>query len=176
MKMNIRKTGMYCLGGIIGALPFLAMTPGIASAEIGWKPDDMLGRAETGNGNLTADKINQQSIFNWVQMITGWAFGIAVVLFALKVALTAIDRMVFDPDKGNSGSSSSRGGSSGGRSSGGTSVLSQIPIIGAYDPSMSWKEVWISFAKSVAIVAGVWVIIQILIGLIMFAFGQVTQV
>ena len=186
MKTNIIKTGVFCLGGVLGAmsalLPVEAFAQSGGNGGIGWNPTDMLNKTNTGGGNFNATTINQQTVFNWVQTITTWVLGIAIVLFVLKVVLTAIDRMVFDPDKGGTGGGGGGGGmgggggNRGGRQGSGESILSRIPIIGAYDASMSWKEIWKSFAKNIAIVAGAWVLVQLIAGIVMFAFNTITTV
>lgn len=176
MKTNWKKTGMYCMGSVLGSLPFLAMMMPTQALAVGWDVNDMIGSADLGDNNkLDTTQIDQNTIFKWVQDITTWAFGIAVVLFALKVALTAIHRMLFaNNGGGGGGGNAGRGSSGGGRSGGGDGFLTSIPIIGAYDDNMAWKEIWIAFGKNVAIVAGVWILIQLLVSAVMFVFGTLT--
>jgi len=157
------------VGGITGAA--ILSNPGTAlAAGLGWNANDMIATT-TGTTGMTATDIRQETLAGWVQNFTTWILGIAIVLFVLKVVLTAVDRLVF----GNNGSGSGdRGSKSDSKNGGG--VLCQIPLIGAYDPSMDWKNIFIHFGKNLAIVAGAWVIVQIVTGVILFVFGALTTV
>ncbi|RAP50740.1 MAG: hypothetical protein BZ138_06380, partial [Methanosphaera sp. rholeuAM270] len=114
-------------------------------------------------------------ISGWVGTFTTWALGIAIAIFVLKIVLTAIDRMLF------ASKSASSSGGMGGKSSGGSGgvtggdVLTRIPLIGAYDSAVDWKEVFIHFGKQLAIVVGAWIFVQLVVNLVMFAFGALNQ-
>lgn len=100
---------------------------------------------------------------------TNYAFGVAIVIFTLRVVLTALDRMVLTNTNGDK-----------------VLRLSDIPIIGAYpDPvdqemyaderdgdkkqqasSWTWSHIWRHFAIQIAIVSGIWAFIGILLGIL----------
>lgn len=106
--------------------------------------------------------------------VTNWVAGIAVAIFVLRVAMTAIDRMVLSGQHGWH-----------------AFKLSEIPFIGAYpDPDdiiemdeananayaaqhghtkrqtlWTWRRIWKRFALQIGIVAGIWAIMRILLGI-----------
>ena len=82
--------------------------------------------------------------------------------------MTAVDRMVL----GNIDDGQQRG-PRGGQGSG--FRLSDIPMIGAYSPDVPWKQVWLNFAKNLAIVVGVYLIIELIMGVIMWLIGVTTM-
>jgi hypothetical protein len=144
------------------------IAPQYASA-LGWEANDMI-KNTTGATGMTAATIDQQSLAKWVTDFTTFLLGIAIVLFVLKVVLTAIDRMIFKSDVGgsDSGSKQRSGGSSSGFS------LADIPFIGAYPQGTDWKDIWKHFALQIAIVAGAWVLVQVMVGVVLFVFSSIT--
>ena len=169
MSIKRRIGGLaLTLGGLTGAA--ILSVPSTALA-LGWEANQMISQT-TGTTGMTAASINQNTLATWVQNFTTWILGIAIVMFVLKVVLTAVDRLVFDsgPDK----SGQTKRNLEGGKGNGG-GVLCQIPLIGAYDPSMAWKDIFIHFGKNLAIVAGAWVIVQIVTGVILFVFDALTK-
>jgi hypothetical protein len=132
------------------------IAPQYASA-LGWQANDMI-KNTTGATGMTAATIDQQSLAKWVTDFTTFLLGIAIVLFVLKVVLTAIDRMVFQKPGNESGSFS----------------LSSIPVLGAYEPKVTWKDVWKHFALQIGIVAGAWVLVQVMVGVVLFVFSSIT--
>ena len=48
-------------------------------------------------------------------------------------------------------------------------------MVGAYPPDVSWKQVWLNFAKNLAIVVGVYLIIELIMGVIMWLIGVTTM-
>lgn len=175
---SIKKTIGLALLASGGLASGVVAVPSKALA-LGWDPESMVAQT-TGTTGMSAANINQQSLANWVQGFTTFLLGIAIVLFVLKVVLTAVDRMLF---KNNIGGGSGGGGSnpmartapSGGGGSGSGFSLANIPIIGAYPQDTEWKDVFIHFGKNVAIVAGAWVLVQIVVGVILFVFGTITN-
>lgn len=172
-----KKIGLAVMSS--GALASLMALPSTAFA-LGWDPDDMMDKAGTGTGvGLSSGTINQQTLADWVMGLTTFLLGIAIVLFVLKVVLTAVDRMIFKNDingggGGGGGGMPGRGGGGGGGGSNGFS-LANIPIVGAYPQDVEWKTIFIHFGKNVAIVAGAWVLVQIVVSVILFVFGTLTN-
>ena len=123
------------------------------------------GASEAGVGIRNVDS---GSANNWVVGIAKWIIGLAVVCFVLRVVMTAVDRMVL----GNIDDGQQRG-PRGGQESG--FRLSDIPMIGAYPPEISWKQVWLNFAKNLAIVVAVYLIIELIMGVIMWLIGVTTM-
>ena len=169
------------MGKIQSAIGFAALSAsGVAAAvlsmpttamALGWKANDMIQNTSGATG-MNAASINKETLATWVQNFTTWILGIAIVLFVLKVVLTAVDRLVFDSQ--GDGKGGTRKNLENGKGNGG-GVLCQIPLIGAYDPSMAWKDIFIHFGKNLAIVAGAWVIVQIVTGVILFVFDALTK-
>lgn len=146
----------------------IAAVPQNAMA-LGWEPESMVAQT-TGTTGMTAANINQQSLATWVQNFTTFLLGIAIVIFVLKIVLTAVDKMLLKGPSSGSGSpspSSSKGG--------GSNIfdLTKIPIIGAY--SGEWGDIFKHFGIQVAVVAGAWVLVQIVVGVILFVFGTLTS-
>ena len=158
--IGIKKTigaallGSACAASTVMALPAKALA-------LGWDPESMVAQT-TGTTGMSAANINQQSLANWVQGFTTFLLGIAIVLFVLKVVLTAIDRMVLQDNTSTDAKKN------------GDTILTKLPIIGAYKDA-SWADVFKHFGKNVAIVAGAWVLVQIVVGVILFVFGTITN-
>lgn len=119
-----------------------------------WSPTDLLDESGVERKDVTGASVN-----GVVRNIAGWALGIAISLFVLRVVLTGIDRILV----GNEG---------------GHSFLSSIPLVGAYPPPSAdgegypWKDVWINFAKNLAMVVGAWVIVNAVVGLVEWAMNS----
>jgi hypothetical protein len=184
MKCNDKKMyqgkniTMNKLNKTLGSL--LLLSSGLATAAtiapqyasaLGWEANDMI-KNTTGATGMTAATIDQQSLAKWVTDFTTFLLGIAIVLFVLKVVLTAIDRMIFKSDIGGSDGGKQRSGSGGGSSSGFS--LADIPFIGAYPQGTDWKDIWKHFALQIAIVAGAWVLVQVMVGVVLFVFSSLT--
>lgn len=162
-----KKVGAFALAacGLAGISSLAATSSAFA---LGWNANGMISNTGVSTGGMTAANITQESFANWVTTFTTWILGLAIVAFVLKVVLTAVDRLVFgSPDAAKGGGG---GGGRGGRGGDEGGVLCKIPLIGAYQPTVPWKEVFIHFGKNLAIVAGAWVIVQILTGVILFVF------
>lgn len=171
MLKNAIKTAIVVTGGAISANMFLLPRDAMAmknhSNPPDWSAGTMLnnGASEAGVGIRNVDS---GSANNWVVGIAKWIIGLAVVCFVLRVVMTAVDRMVL----GNIDDGSQRGPRFGQESG---FRLSDIPMIGAYPPDVPWKQVWLNFAKNLAIVVGVYLIIELIMGVIMWLIGVTTM-
>ena len=182
MKVNFGKTLKYVsatCGGAIGASGITLIMPRIALAnESGgttqtdsggdpWSPKSLI--TETSTGGIKPADVNQNNAETLVKNIASWALGIAIALFVLKVVLTAVDRLFVGGEMPQQGRPMPGKGS----------FLQMIPIVGAYPPpdghgnGYSWKEVFINFMVQIAICTAAWLIVQFLIGMILWFFGQI---
>jgi hypothetical protein len=156
-------------------------TPVTAHA-IGWdvqEEADAVGASQSAAANAQPATI--APIFT---AITNWAVGIAVAIFVLRVAMTALDRFVFS-----------------GQGAAPALKLSEIPFIGAYpDPDdliemdeananayaaqhghtknetlWTWGRIWKRFAIQMGIIAGVWILMRVLLGVVIM-LSQATAV
>ena len=158
--MNVTKTTRYLThagAATLGAgVPLRAGASVAVATESRFTPQSILNSAGT-TGDTQFTQVNGEWINTRVTGIAGWILGVAIALFVLRVILTAVDRMVLGGDDPyrppNSG-------------------LTAIPLIGAY-PSKdangngySWKDVWISFGKNLAICIGAWVLVNEMVGLV----------
>lgn len=158
------------LGGALlasGLASFMMLLPSHAHA-LGWKAQDMIAQT-SGVTELDAKPITQADVAGWVTTIIVWILGLAIVFFVLKVGLTAIDRMLFQNKMEGGGKGGSRG-----TGSADETVLNRIPFIGAYPQDVPWKEIWIHFGKNVGIVAGAWVLVNLVVNIVLWIFGSVT--
>lgn len=164
--MNIKKTSLYLSEAgkvaILSGIPLLAF-PTIALADS--HADEVFSTAHS-NANGTDQKLTAGGINETVTGITGWILGLAIIIFVLKVVLTAVDRILNDPD--NSASQHN-------------SVLTRLPIVGAYPPptmgpdgseGYSWPKVWMNFGMQIAIAIAVWFIIGLIVGLMSQLLGN----
>lgn len=161
------------LGGALlatGLASFVMMLPQqafAAGSTLGWKADEMV-KNTTGVTGMEAKAISQADVAAWVTSITTWILGLAIVFFVLKVVLTAIDRMLFQNQVGTD----SKGKAVSPNSD--ETMLNRIPFVGAYPQNMPWKEIWIHFGKNIAIVAGAWVLVNLVVNVILWLFGVLT--
>ena len=170
------KTAIVATGAVTGSL---ALAPHEAAA-VGWDADEMMTSAGKTSGNIAPTKIDASTVDQWVTGITNWLIGIAVVVFVLRVVLTAVDRMVLGNTQDGMGGRPGPGGPGGGPGGpggpqGGGFRLSDIPVVGAYPPNISWKQVWINFAKNLALVVGAYIIVQLIMGVILWLIGVGTS-
>lgn len=157
--MSIKKKIGAAALGVAGVASGIAAMPSTAMA-LGWEPEAMVAQT-TGATGMTAANINQQSLATWVQNFTTFLLGIAIVIFVLKIVLTAVDRMLLQKNiNDNKGAEET--------------VLNKLPIIGAYKGA-TWGEILKHFGIQVGIVAGAWVLVQIVVGVILFVFGTLTS-
>lgn len=172
MRTNFGKTLRYAsvagttafgVGGLYALLP----TAALAEESGGgggdpWSPESLI--TETSTAGITPADVSQSSAESLVKGIAGWVLGIAIALFVLKLVLTAVDRIFIPKGEGQPGRPGPARGS----------ILQTIPVVGAYPPpdgrggGYGWKEVFINFITQVAICVGAWVIVQFLIGTILW--------
>lgn len=163
-RKNLLKTLRYALVGTSGlSLGGMALLPAVAFAQSGkWDPSGIL---KTGgkDAGVEASDITAETVQGWVGSIVNWAIGIFVAFFVLRIALTAFDRMVLAN----------------------MPTTAHVPLAypnpgdERYDPGefpgqaqgWTWKRIFVNFAKNIAIVAGAWVIVQVIMGLVVFFFG-----
>lgn len=148
------------------------VTPTTAHA-LGWgvqEEADAVGASRSAASNVKPSTI--APIFT---AVTNWVAGIAIAIFVLRVAMTAIDRLLFS-----------------GHGAGPALRLSEIPFIGAYpDPDdrveaddanaaqsagrqaraksetlWTWGRIWKRFAIQLGVIAGVWVLMRVLLGVV----------
>lgn len=148
----------------------------VAYAQIGWsaKNEAMSTGVSTEDPEQHVDELTDE-ITSVCTSVTSWAIGLAVAMFILRIGLTAIDRMLL-PRQGTKDAFH----------------LSQIPIIGAYpDPDeitemtdneklamslsgkkggrprrWTWQVIWVNFAKQLAVCAGAWILVRVLLGIV----------
>ena len=171
--MRTTKTMRYVADAgkavILAGIPILA-TPSMALA--GWT-DDTLNSAAQRVGQTDAKEAGGGSIIEALSTLTNWLLGISLVLFVLKVVLTAVDRILVDYEKN---SAYQAGGES--------SLLVSIPIVGAYPPpdqysdggdtGYSWKRIWINFATQLIIAVAAWFFVRMIFGALLAVFGSLT--
>lgn len=162
------------LGGVLLAtgLASLAMTLPQQAFALGWGAKDMISNT-TKTTELDAKPITQKEVADWVTSVTTWVLAIAIVLFVLKVVLTAIDRLLFQQNVATGGQgtrAAGRGSATGDEQT----LLQRIPFLGAYPQTEGWKEIWIHFGKNVAIVAGAWVLVNLVVNVVLWLFDAVT--
>lgn len=149
------------------AVPSVVLTACGGSAEMSgqagngiktWTPQDMVGGNGTAMGGTT---ITNETISTAVRNVATWILGIAIILFVLRMVLTAVDRMVF----ANLG------------------LNARVPFsypnpgderwddderkAGAGE-GWSWKKIFLNFAKNVAIAAGAWLIVNIIVSVVSY--------
>lgn len=127
------------------------------------------------NTGMSVKAVTQDTLAQWVTSITTWILGVMIVIFVLKLVLTAVAKATDgkDPRPGGGGP----GGGGGGRGGGNhdlSDTLQDIPVIGAYNPDETWKVILINyFAKNVGIIIGAWIIIQLIVNILLWIFGAV---
>lgn len=132
-----------------------------------WDPQEMMENAGSAGG-IDVQPLTAERLAEAVKTFTSYIIAIAVILFVLKVVLTAVDRMVL----GNSAESVEFGGGGPNGQNNLTKFrLCDIPLIGAYKPEVAWKRVWIHFATQLAIIAAAWLIVQVIMQVILMLIG-----
>lgn len=182
--MRISKTAHYLAG--VGRISLLAGIPLLAAPQVAMADDWVSGVLDTSAQNVgeeQAGKPTGDSVANTIKSVSGWIIGIAIVLFVLKVIMTAIDRILFDRD-------SSIVSRSGNTNYFENSVLVGIPIIGAYPPPESrpndpyadkskkgytWKDIWILFFVQLLIAVGSWFFVNLVVDLLAGLLGKVSS-
>lgn len=164
--MKAAKCGMWLALGTAGAGVLAMPVPAFAAGQ--WKVNDMLNSAGKQAG-VQPTTVTAGTITDWVNKIVSWAIGIAVTFFVLRIALTAFDRMVL----ANSNTTAH--------------VPFAYPNPGdeRYDPNdldgkqppegWTWKRILINFAKQLALVAGAWAIVQLIMGIVQMFMSNTIQ-
>lgn len=163
--MRISKTTRYLAE--VGKISVLAGVPLLVSPQAALADDWITNVMDTSAqqvGEENAGTATGDSVATTVSSVAKWIIGMTIVLFVLKVILTAVDRMLLSsPEAGDS-------------------VLVRLPVIGAYpmvDPGnpgkkgYEWKNIWILFFIQLLVCAGVWFFIDVIIGLISALLGRV---
>lgn len=138
------------LAGFASGLAWAAYYSPTAALALGWGPDQVVTPKKT----YTPAGIGEFAR----SFITGF-LGLAVIVFVLKVVLTAVDRFIFVGSSNNG------------------FRLDELPLIGAYrnperddghdgGSAWTWPHIWGHFAIQVGLCAGAWVITEFLIRLI----------
>lgn len=161
--IKVARSMLYVCTGAITAGTLLA--PATALANNQWNPKTMLQNAGQSAG-VHVNEINTSTVTGWVNTVVSWAIGIVVAIFVLRIALTAFDRMVL----ANNNSTAH--------------IPFAYPNPGdeRYDPNdirgntppegWTWKRIWINFAKNIAIVAGAWLLVQIVMQIVLMVMNQ----
>ena len=159
--MNVLKTAKY----VFGSFAFIAMSafmlPKAAFAAQTWGADEIIG-----GDSVDPTTIDAEVISGWVKTFATWAIGIAIVIFVLRIVITAIDRMLFQKDNGSGNRSQGVNGSGGGGGNS-DSPLSGLPsIIRPY--TGDWKSIFKTFALQLGVCACAWLIVNILAGVVLW--------
>lgn len=157
---KINRKLMAPVAALLIAFIFAMACP-LSAFALGWDPTSMAQQA-AGQSGTTITTIDQNTVATWVTNITTFLLGIAIVIFVLKVVLTAICEMLMADNDGMK------------------DTLQGIPLIGAYKigngDCKNFKDVFLKkFAKNLAIVVGAWVLVQLVVGLVLWLFGTFTQ-
>ena len=165
--MKAIKTIKYVIGSLTAvAMAGLALPAQAFAASGSWGPSDIIQ-----GDSLDPTQIDANVISEWVRTFTTWIVGIAIVLFVLRIVITAVDRMLFgDPSGGGSSGGGMQPRSNGGGGGSSDSFLrsDNMPIIiRAYDKP--WKDIFKTFALQLAVCACAWLIVNILAGVILWA-------
>lgn len=121
-------------------------------------------------GKETPQGVTAGNVSTFGETLMKAVLGIVIGVFVLKVVLTAVDRIIF----GGSNSGGNKGnGNEGFR-------LDDIPIIGAYrDPERSgdspwtWQRIFTFFAIQIALAAGAYVIVGLMMSLLSTVFSKI---
>lgn len=170
MSVKSRIGALLLAGGGATAVASSLAPQTAYAASLGWSVNGMLQNSNVTGAGLDITNINQQSFANAVTTITTFLLGMAIVAVVLRVVLTAIDRMVFSSRIGNGPRGGGPGGGMGRGGGDDDGVLTKIPLIGAYPSNVPWKTVFGNFAKNLAIVIGAWFLINLIAGVVQFAF------
>ena len=162
--MNILKTFRYLFGSTAFVAASAVSLPSQAFAVTDWKPDDAI----KGNGSVNPTEVDADKISEWVKTFAMWIIGIAIVMFVLRVVMTAIDRMLFTKVKEQQGGMPGGGG----RGSSDSPLLKLPIVIRPYPETDGWGEIFKTFAIQLAICAGAWLIVNFLSGIVLWAFGS----
>lgn len=165
MAMDIRKVtkvvtcGMYAALGTAGVSILATPVPAMAAVGGQYGVSEMLNNAGRDAG-VQPTVINGSTVTYWVNGIANWAVRIAVAFFVLRIVLTAIDRFVL----ANSNTTAHVPLS---YPNPGDERYDENDVKGNTPPEgWTWKRIWINFGKNLGILAGAWLIVQLIMGII----------
>lgn len=164
MAMDIRKVtkavtcGMYAALGTAGVSILATPVPAMAAVGGQYGVSEMLNSAGR-NAGIQPTVINGSTVTRWVNGIANWAVGIAVALFVLRIILTAIDRFVL----ANMNTTAHVPGS---YPNPGDERYDENDVKGNPPEGWTWKHIWFNFGKNLGILAGAWLIVQVIMGII----------
>ena len=165
MAMDIRKVtkvvtcGMYAALGTAGVSILATPVPAMAAVGGQYGVSEMLNNAGRDAG-VQPTVINGSTVTYWVNGIASWAVRIAVAFFVLRIVLTAIDRFVL----ANSNTTAHVPLS---YPNPGDERYDENDVKGNTPPEgWTWKRIWINFGKNLGILAGAWLIVQLIMGII----------
>ena len=177
--MRITKTATYLYKAgtmaVLTGIPLL-YSPSPALAADATTPTGVIGEAAKRSHGDEGETLSANTLGEKIRAIAAWLLGLAVVIFVLKVVLTAVDRILNDRE---SSVDSHRGNTYYFHNS----FLVSIPIIGAYPPperdgynhtenGYTWKKVWANFAVQLVIAVGAWMMIELIVGLLSGVLGK----
>ena len=143
------KTAVF-LGGVLAGTVAQA-APAFAAGDLGWDPTNMAKKINSQNGEVSNAQLDQDSVNSFVTGLTTWILGIAIVIFVLRVVLTAVDRMILGDENTNNSF--------------------HIPF--SYKKDMEWKEIWKKFAMQLGIALAAWLIVNLIMQVLLWVFGTV---
>lgn len=178
-NINIQKSVITLLSATGTSIVSLSTTATQAHAT-GW---DISDEANAVGATKSAEKYASTGVMlPIIQSIANWALGLAITIFILRVALTALDRLAFS----HQGAKTSF-------------TLSEIPFIGAYpnpddfelmdetnakayamthgkpkqNEFWTWKRIWTRLFTQLIFATGSWMIVKILLGLLQSLLGVI---
>lgn len=162
------KVSLGALAGLgVVMLPEMAFaaTGGASGAQ--WNVSSMLNNAGSNSGvGFKADALQSSSIADKVNGVASWIIGLAVIFFVLRVVLTAADRMVF-------ANSNTTFHVPFAYPNPGDERYDENDLKGKQPPEgWTWKRIWLNLAKQIALAAGAWVLVQLVMTLVQFVFSN----
>ena len=151
-----------------GVCPLLVPATAYADEGLGWSMTGDGGR----EGDLASDPTGMftpESVMSVVTVIIRTGLGIAIAIFVLKVVLTAVDRLLLGGtvSPGPAGPPQEQ------------SMLSQIPVVGAYPPpepmggGYTWGLIFKRFVIQVSLCAGALLITELALGILHGVFQNI---
>lgn len=169
---DITKTALYlsaaCAAGMAEAFPTIAM----ASDKMdSFGAGDIIDQMTSGD-EMHADKYETANTSTFVRRVATWLLGLGVSLLVLKIAITGVDRILFGeknahPMVDKVGNTIYIKGT----------PLEDIPVIGAYPikddkgNGYTWADIWLIFAKNLAMILGAWLFVQAISGIVVMVFS-----
>lgn len=164
---EIATSAVAAAARLAGAFPlFLPAVAYASDGRLGWS----MSGGDGGNGILADDPtgaFTPDSVMSVVTVLIRTGLGIAIAVFVLKVVLTAADRLLIGGTvaPGPAGPPQEQ------------SMLSQIPLIGAYPPpeptggGYTWGAIFKRFFIQVSLCVGALLITELALGILKAAFS-----